>query len=617
MIPRLTVVLRHNTTMPGDAALARREWAALVGTSGSLLNQADLTALYPTIPSAILPKMSTAYDWVAETWSNVPLANAINLIRRSAFAQEVFLPEGAGVIAKLQKLAGSPVSVAGGFDPKLVVALAHYYVIETEAVLSPLIDNRRIATVVEALLEPYQRGRESTLSRRLRAAKKTTLSLSHDLHIYKAKFFPRMVRALINIYGFNAAIFDPFCGSGTALLEASLLGQDAIGVDIDPICAMMSRSKVGSFVGDRRKVRAALHTFRQHIVEGRKSPDFMFPPELERKILRRDRIDETTYFSSITAEANLLATAVRATRMSGPADDLIRTLASDAVTKKIRYRFVGVGNGRYTIEIVKQSLLGRLDEKVSRSLQLLDVFDSLETELGIVLGKVGVEQGDARDAASWPRVPLETFIITSPPYLPASSGREHYASSRALAFAVLGFAVGEDGYFDNAASAEPVPTFPINSEADRLISYLFSDKDADANPQKDAMRFERKAIPTAHYLADLGRFSEGLALTCASSRLALVVADRHTFYSHRRGEIEHVVDCANLYGELFARFGLSLAEEIEIQLLKSSASRAKPRAKDDYHETVLIFDIDDGAFSTAASAKNRGPLSQGFVSLPG
>ena len=39
-------------------------------------------------------------------------------------------------------------------------------------------------------------------------------------------------------------------------------------------------------------------------------------------------------------------------------------------------------------------------------------------------------------------------IVTSPPYIPASSGREHYASSRALAFAVLGYRPGEDGYFD-------------------------------------------------------------------------------------------------------------------------------------------------------------------------
>lgn len=591
MIARLTVILRHNTTMPGDAELARREWTSLAGAPGAVLDETELKALYPAGPTTIPPKTATSFGWVATTWTDVPFDRAVNLIRRSAFAQEVFLTGNAGDIEGLRQAVGSPVCLARGYHPGVIVALAHNYVIESEAALPDHMYDGRVPAVVTALLEPYQDGRETPLARRLRAAKKTTLSLSHDLHIYKAKFFPRMVRALINIYGRDATVFDPFCGSGTALLEASLLGQDAVGVDIDPICEMMSRSKVGPFVCDRAQVKEALHSFRAVIAKGQKSADFIFPDELKQKIARRDRIDGTEYLDSIVGEANILATAVRATAMTGLADDLIRTLASDAVTKKIRYRFVGVGNGRYTIELIKKPLLERLLEKVDRALQLLDVFDSLEAELGIVLGSVSVRQGDARSHESWPAVPDPTFIVTSPPYLPASSGREHYASSRALAFAVLGFATGEDGYFDNTTSASPPPTFAATTEADRLMRYLVSDADDSADPQKDAMRFERKAVPTAYYLADIGRFASSMAHTCSSCRLAMVVADQHTFYSHRRSEIEHVVDCATLYGELMADKGLVLTEKIELQLLKSSASRAKPRAKDDYHEAVLIFHI--------------------------
>ncbi len=40
---------------------------------------------------------------------------------------------------------------------------------------------------------------------------------------------------------------------------------------------------------------------------------------------------------------------------------------------------------------------------------------------------------------------IHDIIVTSPPYLTASSGREHYASSRALAFSVLGYQAGEEG----------------------------------------------------------------------------------------------------------------------------------------------------------------------------
>jgi hypothetical protein len=99
------------------------------------------------------------------------------------------------------------------------------------------------------LLEPYNEVAPSYASEKLRSAKKTTLSLSHDLHIYKAKFFPRMVRALLNIFSPPSDIvFDPFCGSGTALLEASLLWMDSIGMDIDPICQLISSTKTAPFL---------------------------------------------------------------------------------------------------------------------------------------------------------------------------------------------------------------------------------------------------------------------------------------------------------------------------------------------------------------------------------
>jgi hypothetical protein len=39
-------------------------------------------------------------------------------------------------------------------------------------------------------------------------------------------------------------ILDPFCGRGTTVLEALLNGRQAIGVDINPVAAVVSRSKV-------------------------------------------------------------------------------------------------------------------------------------------------------------------------------------------------------------------------------------------------------------------------------------------------------------------------------------------------------------------------------------
>lgn len=48
----------------------------------------------------------------------------------------------------------------------------------------------------------------------------------HNLYPYKGKFYPRVVRTLINAFKLkdNALLLDPFNGSGTATHEACLMG---------------------------------------------------------------------------------------------------------------------------------------------------------------------------------------------------------------------------------------------------------------------------------------------------------------------------------------------------------------------------------------------------------
>jgi hypothetical protein len=123
-----------------------------------------------------------------------------------------------------------------------------------------------------------------------------------------------------------------------------------------------------------------------------------------------------------------------------------------------------------------------------------------------------------------------------------------------------------------------------------LMTYLESDANDDADPQRDAMRFERKAVPTRHYLGDICRFFESAQQSLASDGLLLlVVAHHHIFYSHRRGELEHVVSGRDMYAELAADVGLDLVEEIEMELKKAATTRARPMAKEDYYESILVF----------------------------
>jgi len=75
---------------------------------------------------------------------------------------------------------------------------------------------------------------------------RTNQYLTHWYYPYKAKFHPQMIKALINWMGLKKGdwLLDPFAGSGTALIESKLVGVNSIGIDIDPLCILMSRVKI-------------------------------------------------------------------------------------------------------------------------------------------------------------------------------------------------------------------------------------------------------------------------------------------------------------------------------------------------------------------------------------
>lgn len=77
----------------------------------------------------------------------------------------------------------------------------------------------------------------------------------HRLHPYKGKFIPQLVEYFLDdhIDDFKKTVYfkpgdivlDPFCGSGTTLVQASELGIHALGIDISAFNAMISNVKIG------------------------------------------------------------------------------------------------------------------------------------------------------------------------------------------------------------------------------------------------------------------------------------------------------------------------------------------------------------------------------------
>jgi DNA modification methylase len=71
-----------------------------------------------------------------------------------------------------------------------------------------------------------------------------TTKFTHGIHPYPAKFIPQIPKLIIESFSNERhKVLDPFCGSGTTLLEAKLAGRDAVGFDINPIGVLMSRVK--------------------------------------------------------------------------------------------------------------------------------------------------------------------------------------------------------------------------------------------------------------------------------------------------------------------------------------------------------------------------------------
>src|SRR3989344_1711437 len=73
-----------------------------------------------------------------------------------------------------------------------------------------------------------------------------TKEFTHSLHTYPAMMIPQIARRLIYLYGKEAKnILDPFMGSGTSLVEASLTPhiKKAYGFDLNPLAYLISKVK--------------------------------------------------------------------------------------------------------------------------------------------------------------------------------------------------------------------------------------------------------------------------------------------------------------------------------------------------------------------------------------
>jgi len=98
--------------------------------------------------------------------------------------------------------------------------------------------------------------------------------LTHTIHKYPAKFIPQIPRWAIGKYLHkqSSLVLDPFCGSGTTLVEALVSHQNSVGIDIDPLSALISKVKTTPI--QQEKLHSVVNEIKQSI-KSRKTGQFI------------------------------------------------------------------------------------------------------------------------------------------------------------------------------------------------------------------------------------------------------------------------------------------------------------------------------------------------------
>lgn len=113
-----------------------------------------------------------------------------------------------------------------------------------------------------------------------------TQYLTHGIHRYSGKFIPQIARQAIELLSQQGdLVLDPYCGSGTTVLEAAVAGRKAIGLDLNPLAVLISSVKSTDIAYEN--LNEFIFKF-----EGRIKSLFDAQPELSHAAVTGEDVDE-------------------------------------------------------------------------------------------------------------------------------------------------------------------------------------------------------------------------------------------------------------------------------------------------------------------------------------
>lgn len=322
---------------------------------------------------------------------------------------------------------GANIQITSANDWSAVRLITNQYFLEKSMYISKLSRNEEeIDKNVEALLsfpcsQVYRVPASESMSigKRLEdyfgKREELSLYLNHYMHPYKGKFHPRMARTLLNcvLPGGDGEALDNFAGSGTLLLEASFMGINSVGYEINPLSALMTNVKCSSYFLDAEELRERIRSFLEKVSDAfsvynlkkkgqstiTQTDDFSFVEEEREKLPKKvvngfrngaNSVDHVSIAKSIidtTEDSNLKGFLLLA--LSGSISDASRRTSADFLD-------------------VMRSRLYDLYRRIY-------LFHKLNEVLKIPLGSGLCHVGDTRDMNRIPDGSIGA-IVNSPPY---------------------------------------------------------------------------------------------------------------------------------------------------------------------------------------------------------
>lgn len=385
--------------------------------------------------------------------------------------------------------------------------------------------------------------------------KQATRYSVHGLHEYKGKFNPQVVRGLLNILGIRKGrILDPFCGSGTTLIECAHLGIDAQGTDLNPLAAYLAKAKLQALTVPAREIAA----------RGKKLLALF--PRLKKKILPHDarRAYLQRWFDEdYLAEIEALRRAIK--MVGGRAENIFLALASDLLRDYSLQEPMDLRVRRRKSPYPSEDLISAYKKKLS---DLIINLQLTQREIGVLPRIPHVVCGDVRSILE-SNVQGDKFdgAITSPPYATALP----YIDTQRLSLIWLDLCSPSElrrleaaliGSRELVGRAKHNTSFSNNAE--NLPSNIFEYCQSLERAIGPRDGFRRKAVPVLlyRYFVDMRKMflSVGAAMR-PRAPFALIVGGNHTVLNGTKC----VIDTPSLLADLAQTCGWSLRELVPLQ----------------------------------------------------